>query len=52
VAVVPRENAPRKPLAGLEVIAVARVSEALEAALSRSREPKSTPQPAPARARF
>ncbi|MGA7537165.1 MAG: DNA repair protein RadA [Steroidobacteraceae bacterium] len=52
MAVVPRENAPRKPLEGMEVIAVARVSEALEAALSRSREPNSTPQPAPARARF
>jgi DNA repair protein RadA/Sms len=52
LAVVPRENAPRKPLEGMEVIAVGRVSEALEAALSRSRGPKSTPQPAPARARF
>jgi DNA repair protein RadA/Sms len=51
VAVVPRENAPRKPLEGLEVIAVARVSDALQAALSRSREPTSTPRPAPARAR-
>ena len=50
VAVVPRENAPRKPLDGMEVIAVARVSEALEAVLSRS-SPSSTPQPAPARAR-
>ena len=50
VAVVPRENAPRKPLDGIEVIAVARVSEALEAVLSRS-SPSSTPQPAPARAR-
>jgi DNA repair protein RadA/Sms len=50
VAVVPRENAPRKPLEGIEVIAVARVSEALEAALSRS-SPGSAPQPAPARAR-
>lgn len=35
-AVVPRENAPRRRPEGLEVIAVARVSEALEAALSRS----------------
>src|SRR5487761_238067 len=43
VAVVPRENAPRKPLEGIEVIAVARVSEALEAALSRS-SPGSMPQ--------
>jgi len=50
VAVVPRENSPRKPLDGVEVIAVARVSEALEAVLSRS-SPSSTPQPAPARAR-
>jgi DNA repair protein RadA/Sms len=50
VAVVPRENAPRKPLDGIEVIAVARVSEALEAVLSRS-SPSSTPQPAPARGR-
>ena len=50
VAVVPRENAPRKPLEGIEVIAVARVSEALEAALSRS-SPGSMPQQAPARAR-
>jgi DNA repair protein RadA/Sms len=51
LAVVPRENAPRKPLEGIEVIAVARVSEALEAALSRSRAPQSTPRPAPAHAR-
>jgi len=51
LAVVPRENAPRKPLEGIEVIAVARVSEALEAALSRSRAPQATPRPAPARAR-
>ncbi|HEU5443373.1 MAG TPA: DNA repair protein RadA, partial [Steroidobacteraceae bacterium] len=50
VAVVPRENAPRKALEGIEVIAVARVSEALEAALSRG-SPGSTLQPAPARAR-
>ena len=51
VAVVPRENAPRKPLEGIEVVAVARVSEALEAALSRSRSPQSSaPQTAPARA--
>jgi DNA repair protein RadA/Sms len=49
VAVVPRENAPRKALEGIEVIAVSRVSEALEAALSRSREPKPTPRPMPAR---
>lgn len=50
LAVVPRENAPRKALEGIEVIAVARVSEALEAALSRS-SPGSTPRTAPARAR-
>jgi DNA repair protein RadA/Sms len=50
MAVVPRENAPRKPLEGIEVIAVGRVSEALEVALNRS-SPGSTPQPAPARAR-
>jgi len=50
VAVVPRENAPRRPLEGIEVIAVARVAEALEAALNRS-SPGSVPQTAPARAR-
>ncbi|MDE2261722.1 MAG: DNA repair protein RadA [Gammaproteobacteria bacterium] len=57
VAVVPRENAPRtsrvrpgQPSEGIEVIAVSRVSEALEAALSRS-SPGSAPQIAPARAR-
>jgi DNA repair protein RadA/Sms len=50
VAVVPRENAPRKPLEGIEVIAVARVSEALEAALSRSPAPQPAPRPGPARA--
>jgi DNA repair protein RadA/Sms len=50
VAIVPRENAPRKPLDGIEVIAVARVSEALEAVLSRS-SPGSAPRPAPAHAR-
>jgi DNA repair protein RadA/Sms len=37
VAVVPKENTPRKPLDGLHVIPVARVGEALEAAFSRSR---------------
>ena len=50
VAVVPRENAPRKPLDGIEVIAVTRVSEALDAALSRLREPSPAPRPGPARA--
>jgi DNA repair protein RadA/Sms len=50
VAVVPRENAPRKPLPGIDVIAVARVSEALEAVLSRS-SPGSPPQSPPAHAR-
>jgi DNA repair protein RadA/Sms len=49
-AIVPRENAPRKPLPGLEVVSVARVSEALEAALSRG-SPGSTSPPAPALAR-
>ena len=36
MAIVPRENAPRKPLEGLQVIAVGRVGEALEAAFNRS----------------
>jgi DNA repair protein RadA/Sms len=36
IAVVPKENTPRKPLDGLHVIPVARVGEALEAAFSRS----------------
>jgi DNA repair protein RadA/Sms len=36
VAIVPRENAPRKPLEGLQTIPVARVGEALQAALNRS----------------
>jgi len=36
VAVVPKENTPRKPLDGLHVIPVARVGEALEAAFNRS----------------
>jgi DNA repair protein RadA/Sms len=36
VAVVPKENTPRKPLDGLHVIPVARIGEALEAAFSRS----------------
>jgi DNA repair protein RadA/Sms len=35
VAIVPKENVPRKPLDGLQVIAVGRVGEALEAAFSR-----------------
>src|SRR5882757_6604812 len=35
IAVVPKENAPRKPFEGLQVIAVGRVGEALEAAFSR-----------------
>jgi DNA repair protein RadA/Sms len=33
-AIVPRENAPRKPLEGLQVIPVARVGEALEVAFN------------------
>jgi len=36
VAIVPRDNAPRKPPAGLTVLAVARVGEALEAAFTAS----------------
>jgi DNA repair protein RadA/Sms len=36
IAVVPRENAPRKPLQGLQVIPVARVGEALEAAFGKA----------------
>jgi DNA repair protein RadA/Sms len=36
IAVVPKENAPRKPFEGLQVIAVGRVGEALEAAFNRS----------------
>ena len=36
IAIVPKENAPRKPLEGLHVIAVGRVGEALEAAFNRS----------------
>ncbi len=36
IAVVPKENAPRKPLDGLHVIPVSRVGEALDAAFSRS----------------
>ena len=37
LAVVPRDNAPRKPLEGLQVIPVARVDEALDAALVSDR---------------
>jgi len=33
-AIVPKDNAPRKPFPGLEVVSVARVGEALEAAFS------------------
>jgi DNA repair protein RadA/Sms len=36
-AVIPKENAPRKPLEGLNVIAVSRIGEALEAALGSGR---------------
>jgi DNA repair protein RadA/Sms len=39
-AIVPKDNAPRKPLQGLEVMSVGRVGEALEAAFS-SRQPGS-----------
>jgi DNA repair protein RadA/Sms len=35
-AIVPRDNAPRKPLPGLEVIPVSRVGEALEAVFKGS----------------
>ncbi len=35
VALVPRENVPRKPLEGLEVVGVARVDEALASAFGR-----------------
>ena len=34
-AVVPKENAPRKPLEGLTVVGVSRIDEALDAALGR-----------------
>jgi DNA repair protein RadA/Sms len=37
VAIVPKENAPRKPLEGLQVVPVSRVGEALESAFSRSK---------------
>ncbi|MBV8803910.1 MAG: DNA repair protein RadA [Sinobacteraceae bacterium] len=36
MAIVPRENVPRKPLEGLQVIPVGRVGEALQTAFSRS----------------
>ena len=36
MAIVPRENAPKKPPEGLRVVPVARVGDALEAAFSRS----------------
>lgn len=35
LAVVPKDNAPRKPLPGLDVVPVARVGDALEAALGK-----------------
>jgi len=41
-ALVPRDNAPRKPIEGLRVVPVARVDAALEAAFS------SSPRPGPA----
>ncbi|HEX4389226.1 MAG TPA: DNA repair protein RadA [Steroidobacteraceae bacterium] len=37
LAIVPRENAPRRPVAGLEVIGVARLDAALAAALGAAR---------------
>ena len=46
-AIVPKENAPRKPLEGLTVIAVSRVSEALEAALSAAQVVSPTCPPVP-----
>jgi DNA repair protein RadA/Sms len=36
LAIVPKENAPRKPLQGLDVVPVGRVGEALEAAFKRT----------------
>jgi DNA repair protein RadA/Sms len=36
LAIIPKDNAPRKPLEGLQVVPVTRISEALEAAFSRS----------------
>jgi DNA repair protein RadA/Sms len=36
LALVPKENAPRKPLQGLDVVPVARVGEALELAFKSS----------------
>ena len=36
VAIIPKENMPRKPLDGLRIVPVTRVGEALEAAFSRS----------------
>ena len=36
LAIVPRDNAPRKPPAGLTVLAVSRVAEALQAAFTAS----------------
>jgi DNA repair protein RadA/Sms len=36
LAIVPRDNAPRKALQGLEVVSVARVGEALDAAFKAS----------------
>jgi DNA repair protein RadA/Sms len=35
LAIVPKDNAPRKPLQGLDVVSVGRVGEALEAALGK-----------------
>ena len=54
LAVVPRDNAPRKPVEGIRVIAVSRVQEALSAVFSdssSSRAPAAAaaPQSAPAR---
>jgi DNA repair protein RadA/Sms len=44
-AVIPKENAPRKPLEGLNVIAVSRIGEALEATLGPNRRAPDGPAP-------
>ena len=52
LAIVPRDNAPRKPIEGLSVIGVSRVSEALAAVLNASRGSRpAAPSAAPAPAR-
>jgi DNA repair protein RadA/Sms len=44
-AVIPKENAPRKALEGLNVIAVSRIGEALEATLGAHRREPGAPAP-------